>query len=151
NQGTNAAPALWYDSIYLSDTPTLDASSTRVATLQRPGQAAVAGGASYSVNNVYFTLPPSARDSTRYLLFVTGASGQQAEGNEANNVKAVPFSLAPPDLTLSSVSAPASVTLGLPFQVTYTVTNQGTRPAPKLWTDAVYISDSPTLDASAQF
>ena len=38
NQGTNAAPGPWYDSIYLSDTPTLTASARRIDTLPRPGQ-----------------------------------------------------------------------------------------------------------------
>src|SRR5207237_3079825 len=60
NQGTNAAPGLWYDSIYLSDTPARDASSTLITTLQRPGATALAGRADYSVDNVTFAVPQDA-------------------------------------------------------------------------------------------
>ncbi len=47
---------------------------------------------------------------------------QQTEANEANNVHAIPFSVTGPDLVVSAPSAPASAILGVPFQVSYTVT-----------------------------
>ena len=62
-------------SIYLSDAPTLVASSTLITTLPRPGQTPLAGGASYSVANIYFAVPQDAPSTTQYLLFVTDAAG----------------------------------------------------------------------------
>ncbi|MDB5349218.1 MAG: hypothetical protein JWN86_465, partial [Planctomycetota bacterium] len=148
NLGTTPASALWYDSVYLSDTPNLDASSLLITTQARPDSAPLAGGASYTTANVFFLVPATARPTTQYLLFVTDVYDQQAESDE-HNVKAIPFTLKVPDLAASSPSAPASAVVGVPFSVSFLVTNAGASPAVKSWYDGVYLSAVPTFDASA--
>jgi hypothetical protein len=56
----------------------------------------------------------------------------------------------PPDLTVPVVHAPTDAFSGQPMQVSWTVANNGTGPTvASTWTDAVYMSATNTLDASA--
>ncbi|WP_404783509.1 putative Ig domain-containing protein [Altericista sp. CCNU0014] len=68
-----------------------------------------------------------------------------------NNYKARPITVLltpPPDLVVSSVVAPAQAKGGDTFQVSWTVTNAGnSETSDRQWTDKVYLSDRPTLDA----
>src|SRR5262249_53083134 len=73
------------------------------------------------------------------------------EGAQTNKLlRSAGFSVAltpPPDLTVTSVVAPAQNFSGQPAGVSWTVANTGTGPtAASTWTDAVYLSTDATLD-----
>ena len=148
NIGATAASAIWYDAIYLSDTPTLTASSLLISAQQRPNTTPLAAGASYANPGVFFLVPTTASPTTKYILVVTDVYNQQGESDE-QNVRAIPFTLNVPDLAASQPSAPTTAVAGVPFSVSFTVTNNGPSVGTKAWSDAVYISSSPTFDGNA--
>src|SRR5205814_349540 len=75
-----------------------------------------------------------------YLLIRTDSGNAVLEGNEGNNVRAVPITVAAPDLAVSTVSGPSAAVLGDTVAVNWTVTNVGTVTAGGRWVDAVYLS-----------
>ena len=70
---------------------------------------------------------------------------------DSNNYKARPITLLltpPPDLVVNNVSSTSEAKGGEPFEVSWTVKNQGAgATTDNQWTDKVYLSDSPTPDA----
>ncbi len=163
NVGDVATATTWQDAIYLSDTPTFNSSTaTYVASFSSDNSGSGGGGVestgsplapgdSYTRNETV-TLPDSPTGN-RYLLVVTDGAGQysyfgQPELNAANDVQALPISLAAPDLTLTGATAPASAVLGDTVPVSFTVSNAGSVEAPAYWTDAVYLSPTSTYDPS---
>ena len=62
------------------------------------------------------------------------------EASETNNDRVFPISISTPDLVVSSVTAPATATVGQSISVSWTVTNQGTGTTQKSWTDAPFLS-----------
>ncbi|BBD63171.1 YD repeat-containing protein (plasmid) [Nostoc sp. HK-01] len=145
NQGTGVALKDWYDYVYISSDQTLSDSDTLVTSESIRTQTPLAAGASYTISkNV--TLP-STTTGNRYLLFVADRDNNQGETNENNNVRVVPINLTAPDLVISSVTTPATASLGNSFEVSWTVKNQGTTAAPTDWYDRIYISNDPTFDS----
>ncbi len=68
----------------------------------------------------------------------------------SNNYKARPITilLTPPaDLVVTEIETTPVAQAGEPFKVTWTVENQGNTAATDTWTDSVYLSDQPTLNA----
>src|SRR5262249_27510717 len=66
-----------------------------------------------------------------------------------NNVYRTPIHVTyyEPDLVIGNLQVPAAATSGQTVNVTYTVTNQGTRDTrEKAWTDRVFLSRDPSLD-----
>ncbi|PSF27588.1 hypothetical protein C7H19_24935, partial [Aphanothece hegewaldii CCALA 016] len=67
-----------------------------------------------------------------------------------NNYKAYPLKIlltSPPDLVVTNVTPTAQGQGGEPFQVTWTVQNQGNREiVNQSWVDTIYLSDRPSLD-----
>lgn len=153
NQGTQAAKATWYDSIYLSTDDTYDPLDRFVSSSDAGDVSPFAAGATYS-RDATITLPSSPAGSY-YLLFVTDAFSSQSETNENNNVRALPITLeaadtsSPADLEISDVSAPDAAAPGQDFSVSWVVTNVGTADADASWIDAVYLSTDATLDTAA--
>src|SRR5262249_37602863 len=140
-------------SIYLSDDATFDPDTDIDLADQLEGtQAPLAAGAAAS-GSLAVSIPVDATPGAHDLLFVADAYGHLPDPDRSNNVMVGPIPLAPPDvdLVVSSASAPAAGTVGGPISMTWTVTNQGSDPATAAWYDAVYLSDSPTLDASSQY
>src|SRR5262249_40297916 len=70
---------------------------------------------------------------------------------DSNNYKARPITVLlspPPDLEVTTVTPDATAVAGGTFHVDWMVTNLGnSTPAGASWTDSVYLSDSPTLNA----
>ena len=67
-----------------------------------------------------------------FLLFVadsydffTTSTNEQLESDETDNVFALPFSIAGPDLTIPDASAPATGVSGGQIEVSWTVANVG--------------------------
>ncbi|MCW9030677.1 MAG: hypothetical protein OQK58_04255 [Gammaproteobacteria bacterium] len=174
NQGTHATRTSgWKDGIYLSQDPSLD-------TLDRPlawisdTPVLLEVGASYT-QQVNVRIPDSI-EGDFYLVIKTddniygrasadpgAATGNlyvdddvvkefRDEGNNESNL-ALPITLAsPPDLQVTSVTAPEHAVLGQNFSVSYTVTNSGIGDTPSnqgRWNDLVYLSRDGVLDVNA--
>ncbi|HQU43698.1 MAG TPA: CARDB domain-containing protein, partial [Pirellulales bacterium] len=169
NVGAGPANAPWRDDLYLSDKQTFDPGDPNqqyITALNQPSilsnSPPVDAGASYTISS-NVTLPPVSA-GPRYLLFVADGDGNlpQADGNsagpDANDVKAVAINFTSPNvdlqLTAATVnggsSAPIEAGNGATVPVSYTVTNAGGAATTQTWSDELYISDSQTLDASAQ-
>ena len=91
NSGSGAAKAPWVDVVYLSASSTCCAGATALATVSHT--AALAAGASYAQTKTV-TIP--SRSPGNYFLILkvdTGAAVYEAD--EANNLRAVPLTIAP--------------------------------------------------------
>ncbi|MGV2388019.1 MAG UNVERIFIED_CONTAM: hypothetical protein LVR29_05970 [Microcystis novacekii LVE1205-3] len=87
------APADWSDRIYFSTDEVWNPSSDTLITSEAIAtQTPLNAGLSYTVNRT-ITLPNVASSGSGYLLFVADANANQAESNENNNVRSVPFTL----------------------------------------------------------
>ncbi|NJO93385.1 MAG: APHP domain-containing protein, partial [Hydrococcus sp. RM1_1_31] len=86
-----------------------------------------------------------------YLLVVSDASNYQSEQNENNNVKAIPFEIKAPNLTLTDATVPAIVSGGEEIEVSWTVVNNGETTTARNWIDRVYLSDNPNFDGRYNF
>jgi RHS repeat-associated protein len=152
NQGTVAANADWYDSVYISDDATFDSSDQFLSYRWSGSNTPLAAGASYT-GSLNVTLPTTATGD-RYLLFVADNynyyyyNNNQGETNENDNVYAVPINISAADLTIDSATAPSKVIAGETVELSWTVTNQGTGQAAQDWSDRVYLSTNNTLDGS---
>ena len=60
----------------------------------------------------------------------------------------MPITIAAPDLTITTASAPSSAIVGQSISVSWTVQNVGAVEAPGDWYDAVYVGSSPTFNAN---
>ena len=62
----------------------------------------------------------------QHTLFLAADNwGQVGEGNEANNLRAITFTVLAPDLVVNSIAAAATVNLGAAFTFTYAVQDIG--------------------------
>ena len=139
----------WLDRVYLSTSPTLDATAITLGALAQAGP--LDPGDSYSATQTY-TLP-SCIHGQYYLFVVTDAANQVVEyypGTDSNVSAAVtvPLVLYTPDLRVTALSCPATGAAGSPLPVTWTVNNAGNAAAAAPWQDAVYLSPTSTFDAA---
>jgi subtilase family serine protease len=142
---TVPAPGKWTDSVYLSDNQVLDGSDLSIFSISEASNSPLVPGGSYTVTqNV--TLPANAAPGTHYLLFKTDRNNDQGETDETNNVNAVAITILAPDLVVSAATAPDSAIDGDTIPVSWTVTDQGSVPAPAQWYDYVYLSSDQVLD-----
>ncbi len=155
NTSSTATVVPFSDAVYLSDHSTFDNAAQLVGTFQAPTAGSLAAEASY-VQNVSVTLPASETGSC-FLLVVADASGGSLSGSffQTNNqpvsgttpiVASTTFTLGAADLVMSVSNAPAAAQLGSPFNVAWTVANQGSVAANAAWEDAVFVSSSSTFD-----
>ena len=154
NAGSVAAtPGAWTDEILMSTDGSLDADSIVLGTVNHNGTLAV--GASYSATatlnlpvgvggNATFYVVADYRDQVYEGALHSGSDGGTAT---TTNVAITP----PPDLVASLNGVPASAVAGHVLSFTYSVSNQGATVTPNSsWTDSVYLSSDPTLDANAR-
>ncbi|WP_081402834.1 CARDB domain-containing protein [Scytonema hofmannii] len=159
NTSDAAAPANWYDRVYISSDDKLNG-DTLLYSEFIDTHTPLAGLASYNINNKLITIPKydSYIRGNQYLLFVTDANQDQGETNEAkglletNNVKPVPIFIAAPDLVVESVTAVPSTSaqFGQTIDVTYFVSNAGdpgSSTVASRWTDRIWLSKGSTLDS----
>ena len=144
NQGSIDATENWYDYVYISDDPTLDASDTFLLSERVNAQTPLMAGSSYTIEHDV-TLPDSGTGD-RYLLFLADGNDRERETNESDNIVSVPISIGAPDLRLTDASAPSFAALQETIEVSWTATNQGHLPAGQNWYDGVYISDDAIFD-----
>ncbi|MBF2015836.1 MAG: hypothetical protein IGS23_11675 [Rivularia sp. T60_A2020_040] len=147
NNTTVTASATWSDQIYISDDTTLDGSDKFVATFSAADSIPLNGNSSYTQTKA-ITIPINSGSGSKYLLFAADANNAQGETDNSNNVKAIPFEIAAPNLQVTDLNAPTTATWGETINVSWDVTNQGTGAALADWSDYVYLSKNPTLDNS---
>ena len=141
NIGAVAAPADWYDYVFLSTDSVLDSSDHYLTAQWTYDSTPLAAGESYT-RSARITLP-NAAPGDRFLLFVADRDNYQGETDEANNVRAVPFRLDVPDLIVSAATAPSNSILGATIAVSWTITNDSAFDAAGNWYDSVFISPDP--------
>ncbi len=163
NQGQGAATGAWVDEVWLQDLGN-NPINTLGPTIQLgefTSNGPLAPGAKYTRTQQIF-LPAHFEDL--YTLYVTtdyadpngnnptvyeGAPGSPATQNDTKAAPQ-PIAISPqprPDLQVSNIDIPNSVSAGGALSVTFTVVNQGTvaTNVPN-WTDAVYLSLDTTID-----
>ena len=92
NIGDEAALSSWNDEIYLSDDNVLDELDFNLKSFTYDNDTSLEAGASYTINEE-ITIPPTATLGNKYILFVTDSNSSIEEGNEADNVLAVPIEI----------------------------------------------------------
>jgi WD40 repeat protein/subtilase family serine protease len=155
NRGTRDIPAGergFYDALYLSTDTTLDSRDRFVGSRYFGGN--LLSGEGYTVADFPITIPRDLPAGDYYLLVLTDSTNRVYEFvNEVNNVgaSATPIQVlaVPPntiDLQVEAIEASSSGQAGETISVRWRVVNDGADPAPASWTDAVYLSSSPTFD-----
>jgi len=91
NEGTASAKAPWSDSVYLSTQPTCCAGASLLATTSHTAALAVGGSYTQSRSLVI----PRKPAGSYYLIVDLDAANALNESDEANNQRAVPFTITP--------------------------------------------------------
>jgi hypothetical protein len=160
NIGSVGAPGDWDDAVFIGSTPSFSPSAdTLVQSFSETGHSPLAAGQSYAIVDQPVTVPAAATGN-EFLIFVTNihavadqGDGTQGETSYTNNSFPVPITLTAPDLTVTSVTAPATgstITVESTVPVSWTVKNVGAVEAPGYWSDEVYLSATQTLGGSAE-
>ena len=102
-----------------------------------------------SVNTYAFTFPVQNTDGTYNLTI--GPNVLDLAGNALSSAYQSSFTIQLPALVVDTLvpSGATSGVFGDPFNLSYTVHNDGNGAVPVNWTDTVYLSQSPTLDNTA--
>ncbi len=150
NGPTRPSETSWTDRIYLSSNGVFDPTNN-VFLGGFTHNGGLAPGASYTQSQAV-TLPVGI--SGPYTLFlVVDALNQVYQSGVTIDSQALPISVTlspPPDLEVSSVSAPTATYTDQPITVNWTVTNEGIGPAaPDTWDDSVYLSTDQFLTTSS--
>jgi RNAse (barnase) inhibitor barstar len=134
----NIAQSGWFDYVYLSDDNKLDGTDILLGGKERANtEAALAVGASYTVNNQNITLPTGIVGE-KNLIFVVDGNNNRQESNETNNISVAKIQIA--DLVVSSITAPAVAFSGKTAELNWTMTNRSTFSTNADWTNYVYLS-----------
>jgi len=141
NQGLGDAPAST-TSYYLSTSVTFDASDLLLGSR---GVGALAGNGGSQPGSATVTIPADTAPGSYFLLAVADGPSAVSETSETNNVLAVSVRVGP-DLVVSSLTKPTSVTPGTTVTLTDTTKNQGSA-ALNASTTYLYFSANTALDA----
>jgi len=136
----------WVDAVGISSSPTGEW-TTWLGQVARSGW--LNSGSVYSVS-VEFPIPEDTA-GTFYVTVAAGTWGNLLDADPQNNERtstvATVIALPPvPDLSVSQVDAPVQAVAGQPFDLSWTVRNEGAARAPGQWYDAVYLSRDLLLD-----
>ena len=145
NGGSVPAGAAWLDRVYLSPTAAVTAQS--VALPPEVAGGPLGASANYT-NSATLTLPLNAgwAAGTYYLVIATDVNNAQAEASESNNLgnRSISLTVPPlPDLVAAHVRPPSLAVPGVPFELTWVVTNSGSAAAAGGWTESVYAAEEP--------
>jgi hypothetical protein len=163
----NSQNASWYDTVFLSDTPTYDPdTAVYLGTFSHYGALAARpeGGADDETNRysetATVTIPGDAGVGTKYLLvvadvydYVSERDGAVGDGTDTNNIGAIQITLNPLDVDLAvtgtTLAADTTVSAGDYLYLSYTVANHGASATTAYsWQDGIYLSDTATFDPS---
>jgi hypothetical protein len=131
----------WHDGIYLSTTPSITGSSILLEEVDILTEF-------YPNTNKYFVQLglslPQQFFGNLYIIVKADHNNITGDSDPSNNIAVAPIyvTLTPiRDLVVSNFVAPVSVISGQPFQVIYTVTNQGDGPTTSGgWIDRLYLT-----------
>ena len=136
NQGNGPAEGAWSDRLYLCTNATVGGA---IQTYEWRESQVLAPGSSYT--NASSVALPSFAAGTYYLIYVADVYNEVPEEVETNNASSpLTIALTAPGLAVLNVTAPVQVTRGIPFDISWTDTNQGSAPAAGPWTDNLYFS-----------
>lgn len=136
NQGDATAAASWTDTVYFSVDDVCCSGDTVLRNVNRAAN--LNTGANYTPTTTV-TMP--AVIAGGYHLFVkTDSQNVKSEGDEANNVFAVPMTLRNPDLVPLALYAPDEWTAGTRIDLAWQAENQGQGEAARGWWDGVWLS-----------
>jgi subtilase family serine protease len=124
NQGAGAVAAS-STTFYLSLNNVVDAGDTLLASRELP---ALTPGATHT-STTPLTIPGDTTAGTYRIIAKADGASQLVEASESNNTRAALIRIGP-DLALTLLSVPANIGGGVPFQVSYTTTNQGGAASP---------------------
>ena len=150
NQGSVAAPADWYDRLFLSNDTVFDLSDTALDSSFISSQSPLAPDGTYTITgDVYI---PDTTLGDRYLLLVTDFFEDQPETNESNNQLTMLITLIDEnaDLVPTAFTGPSSALAGQTIDVSWTVKNNGALDAAADGFDAIYLSNDEILDVNDQ-
>jgi subtilase family serine protease len=139
NTGTGLSSGTWFDTVYLSSTPTITFSSTLLSLTSQTRS--LTPGQSY-VNTVSGVTIGSRPAGNYFLIFAADEGNGLAESNESDNLVVIPVTVDGPDLQVISIDAPNQVNVGDTFNITYTVQNFGTQSTTVSWSDFVAVTSS---------
>ena len=154
NSGNATTTAPWVDAVYLSATPQFIPTNAFLIGLSTHAANLGSGG------NYTQTLSPTVPRcfaGNYYVAVVTDLSNfVNSISCDTNDfgISSTPVQVTPSgyaSLQIVGLGLPASVNSGSPWTVQWTVTNAGPSAAFGTWSDAIYASLSPTLDANAIF
>jgi subtilase family serine protease len=138
--------------VYLGLSPELNFITATQLKLETQEVVLAVGESTTIVQNV--TLPIEA-EGQYYLYIVVNDGDAICEGDnvQSNYIvsPALNVTLSPyPDFYITDATTPGSATAGMTTTVAYTTTNQGIRDvtASESWSDAIYVSNSPTFNVS---
>ena len=157
NIGPDAVGAIsWIDHLYLSDHNGITGAGViDLGVVQRSGP--LVAGAAYSSSRTITV--PNGLSGAYHFIVVANANGavNEVPGGSTNNVKSNDFTItarATPALKASAIVADSTLVSGDVAHITYTVTNAGTGAtlaSESSWTDAIYLSTSPTSISGATY
>ncbi len=152
NQGYTTATGSWNDVVYISNDTVFNPSNAsllgtfpRTQTLQPD---------SVYYKNVQIAIPSNIL-GTYYLYVKTDATNQVFENvYESNNItKSTAFQVfltPPPDLVVTNVVAPLTLSNNATVSISYTVKNQGAIPTSSInWVDKIYLANTSNYDLSS--
>lgn len=153
NLGTGNTPidqGNWFDGIYLSKETSFNQATARFLG-NRKYDAGLAKDANYQVSGYQVTIPLDIAGDwyvfviADYLDSVYEFTGENNNGNYDRR-HGLRIRATPPDLIVTSLTAPATGTAASQVTVNWTVKNQGAFDAGPNWLDTIYLSSTPTLD-----
>ncbi|WP_168215735.1 CARDB domain-containing protein [Roseimaritima ulvae] len=151
NVGTGATNALsWSDVVYLSLDDTLDGNDRFLGSVRNGSY--LNSGESYQ-STLTARLPQGIENNYRFIVVADGFNSLVEPEAEDDNTRASTITTVnltpPPDLVVDAVSATSLVFSGTPFQIGWTVRNQGIGSTRGVaWTDQVFLSfNGDTIDA----
>ncbi len=141
------------DKIYVSTSPTFNASATLISTQTFTEN--INEGSSVTHSYAY-TFLPGTPNGTRYFYVHTNYDSAFKEINGNNNISnaavIVVTTAAPNDLIVSTVQLPAVTNDSLftltPYLFKYAVTNNGAGTTQGTWTDSIFVSCTPAFNSN---
>ena len=140
------------DGIYLNNLPNLNG-AVRIGDVVLNNQS-LAPAASYT-QSVMVSIPAWASGNYYWIVKTDVPNLVYEHPNEDNNefflVRSIsPASASPVDLVVRSVTAPDTMLLGKPYQVQYTVANEGTGTASGLLRDGFFLGNAPVFTGNGE-
>ncbi|MFN2430653.1 MAG: CARDB domain-containing protein, partial [Cryomorphaceae bacterium] len=141
NAGNTSLEASWIDRVFLSEDDILDSGDDLLTEVE--AETGLAPGDPFT-RQVVIALDLEL-SGTHYIIVRVDAEADLLEDNENNIAASEPFEIAPsplPNLEVTDIELPASVSSGTQLQINFTVTNTGEAPASGNWAELIWFEDA---------